>query len=227
MKPISIIIEAGHGTKTPGKRSPSPRIHGGPPQLLEGPWAREIASRLCTALRDDLPSEIDVIDLCPGPVNVPIPAKRKLKKVIRPESTRRGWIDLECVKRDVIHLSIHANAAPGKGWQRPKGSVVFRLDDDNPGSHIFANCILKEMQETIIGIRPGKQYKKPQTKGMAVLKPLDKKRPRLASAMVECGFMTSKRDVEIMNSEDGKRQIVDALLRAVFELLYELGIPTI
>lgn len=213
-----VVIEAGHGIPTHGKRSPDPAKHGGPEQMFEPVFSREIAARLVAMLRENNP-DLEVINLCPGPINTSIPIRKPWPKDLK--RTRRGYIDSMCLKKNrVIHLSIHANAAPGKGWQSPEGSVQFYREDAGNWSELFANCISKRMAETKIGCR----YKKPKSAKMAVLKPIDKRRGRLASAMIECGFMTSKRDVKIMNSETGKAQIVDALHDAICYFLLELGI---
>jgi hypothetical protein len=188
---------------------------------------REIAEELCTALRNDLPDAIQVVNLCPGPVNVPIPRGR-LKSPLKAHNTRRGWIDLHCKTHQVIHLSLHANAAGNSGWYGAKGSVQFVRNDATPGSIVLAQHLYDEMAKTAFGCR----YKKVQKKGMAVLKPLAKKGklpkyPRLAAAMLEAFFMTSQRDVKLAQSDKGKNQIVDACFRAILATLEDLGIDTL
>jgi N-acetylmuramoyl-L-alanine amidase len=222
-KKTIIVIEAGHGIPTPGKRSPDPAKFGGPAQMFEGEFNRAISRELVGLLNQNS-TGLEAIDLCPGPVNVPIPLKRPYPK--NKYSTRRGYIDTLCTwKHRVVHISIHSNAAPGKGWQTPHGArPLIRKDVDNE-SLLLAQCLHDRMGfETSLENRFKHFDRNLLLYNAGVLKPMDQKRQRLASVMMELGFMTSKRDVMILNSSEGRGQIVHALLHGVHDFLMELGI---
>lgn len=223
-KPICIVLEAGHGDRsvTPGKRSPDPRKFGGPDQMFEGERNREIVLELYADLRQYLPPEIEVVDLCPGPVNIPIPVGKDPEKY---KGSRRQWIDKKTRTHRVIHLSIHANAAGRSGWKnRVSGAVVFNhAKDDTLASKSLARFVHGRMRETAIGTR----FKTISGGSFAVLRPFKNNCDRLASVLIEYAFMTNERNVKYMNSAAGKSQIVSAIYNGLVDFLNDLGVDTV
>ena len=101
-----ILIDNGHGSDTPGKRSPDGRF-------LEYAFNRDIAARVASKLTSlGLNAEIIVPEL------TDVPLKERVSR-INARCTALG-------KQNVILVSIHANAAGnGLQWTKPHGWSIY------------------------------------------------------------------------------------------------------
>lgn len=98
---MHVIIDAGHGEDTLGKRSPDGKFR-------EWRWNREVADMLYECLRE---RGIDAIILVPENEDVPLKTR-----VERTNKLCKEWGAGDC-----LLVSIHSNAAGASGWNSAKG----------------------------------------------------------------------------------------------------------
>lgn len=99
---IKILIDAGHGINTPGKRSPDG-------MLSEWSWNRIMAGTLCDNLRL---LHVDAELLVPESIDISLPERVK----------RANAICDQIGASNVLLVSVHANAAgDGSAWMQAKG----------------------------------------------------------------------------------------------------------
>ena len=203
---MKLILDAGHGGMsfghymTPGKRSP--KI---PPGIYEGEFNRIICGCIINRIQwyKNLGYEFvsDVLFLNPGPVNIPLRARRnhliRLSNIIG--------------QRDAMVISVHANAAWNRReWHRASGHVVFRRLDESPESEALAECIDFELEKVTEKSRGVKRT------NFAIL------RNPFPSILVEYGFMTN--EVEAKKLADGEyvKKLADATVEGVIAAKKEL-----
>lgn len=125
---MKILIDAGHGIDTPGKRSPDGAFR-------EYLWNREIADLVC----EDL--EIDGYD-----VSLVVTETNDI-----PLITRVNRVNAVCNKYgkdDVILVSIHSNAAGnGKDWMNAKGWSCYTTKGDTK-SDILAELLYDSFERS-------------------------------------------------------------------------------
>jgi N-acetylmuramoyl-L-alanine amidase len=91
-----IILDAGHGRETPGKRSP---VWSDGSQLFEWEFNRDVVKRISKLLVKELiPNHI----LANTDSDIPLPERCR-------------WVNN--LSKDAILISIHANAGGGTGWE--------------------------------------------------------------------------------------------------------------
>lgn len=118
---MKILIDAGHGIDTPGKRSPDGRF-------LEYKWNREVADILLESLRA---SGFDA-DLV---------VKETNDISLRTRTMRVNKVCRELGADKVILVSIHANAAGnGKSWMNAKGWSCY-TSPGNTKADALAECL--------------------------------------------------------------------------------------
>ena len=103
---LMVILDAGHGADTPGKRSPDGR-------LREGRWARAMAARLAGALAGP-GREIPLV--APGDADVPLPERAARVNELAARAERAGL-------RAVL-VALHCDAA---GTPRPSARLAGLL----------------------------------------------------------------------------------------------------
>lgn len=121
-----ILIDAGHGIDTPGKRSPDG-------EFREYLWNREVADILYNLL---LEKGYDV-DLVVTETN-DIPLSTRVRRV-NEVCSRLG-------KDNVLLLSIHANAAGNGDWMNAKGWSCFTTEGRTE-SDVVATSLYKAFEE--------------------------------------------------------------------------------
>lgn len=125
---MKILIDAGHGIDTPGKRSPDGAFR-------EYLWNREIADLVC----DDL--GIDGYD-----VSLVVTETNDI-----PLITRVNRVNAVCKEHgssDVILVSIHSNAAGnGKDWMDAKGWSCYTTKGETK-SDILAECLYDSFERS-------------------------------------------------------------------------------
>lgn len=180
-----VIIDAGHGGTafghylTAGKRSPEV-----PPGIFEGGFNRMVSRNI------DFNLKLHSCLLNNGPINIPLRERVKyINQLFKKEP-------------DLISISIHANAARGKGWSRARGSVVFVSKRATEKELFLAKQISDEMRKLskLIGL-PHRGIKKANFKMVYG--------PKCPAVLIECGFMTNKADCEIL--KDNRWDIVESI----------------
>jgi N-acetylmuramoyl-L-alanine amidase len=191
------ILDAGHGGMafghylTPGKRSPEV-----PPGIYEGEFNRDICFKIWTRCVE---RNIECVRLISdSPINIPLNARIEyINQLYKKE-------------KDIVLLSIHANAAGyGKWIESARGFVTFIAKNASLKSRQFAYCISKYMDE--LGPIPHRGYR---MSNFSIIK-----KTHCPAVLLECGFMTNHIDAEILASDDGRKSIAGAIIFAMKDFI--------
>ena len=192
---MKVLIDNGHGSNTPGKRSPDGR-------LREYAYTREIASRLEMELRKN---GIDAERIVKEEIDVPLA-----------ERCRRVN---EYKASEAILVSIHCNAAGnGSDWMSARGWEAWTSVGKTKADKL-ATCLYEDAEHCL----PGMKIRKDMTdgdpdkeSGFYMLK-----HTRCPAVLTENLFQDNREDVEFLLSEEGKRAIVSL---HVWGIMKDLGL---
>lgn len=179
---MKVLIDNGHGSNTPGKRSPDGR-------LREYAYTREIASRLEMELRKN---GIDAERIVKEEIDVPLA-----------ERCRRAN---EYKASEAILVSIHCNAAGnGSDWMSARGWEAWTSVGKTKADKL-ATCLYEDAEHCL----PGMKIRKDMTdgdpdkeSGFYILK-----HTKCPAVLTENLFQDNREDVEFLLSEEGKRAII-------------------
>jgi len=201
MRQIKWILDPGHGGMafghyvTPGKRSPEV-----PPGIYEGEWNRDVIDDICL-INYGSPTPLSFEVTAPGPLHVSLTERVEFVN------------DLPFKARDMALISIHANAAPGKGWQKASGSRLFLSKRASGGSERLAAILTGQIRgnkQIPYGHRPLRYVNHTITT-----------RVKCPAVLVECGFMTHKADATWLATE-GASVWADVIFRTM--CIYQEGL---
>ncbi|MBD9092128.1 MAG: N-acetylmuramoyl-L-alanine amidase [Bacteroides oleiciplenus] len=190
---MKVLIDNGHGSNTPGKRSPDGR-------LREYAYTREIASRLEMELRKN---GIDAERIVKEEIDVPLA-----------ERCRRAN---EYKASEAILVSIHCNAAGnGSDWMSARGWEAWTSVGKTKADKL-ATCLYEDAEHCL----PGMKIRKDMTdgdpdkeSGFYMLK-----HTRCPAVLTENLFQDNREDVEFLLSEEGKRAIVSLHVWGIMKYL--------
>lgn len=190
---MKVLIDNGHGSNTPGKRSPDGR-------LREYAYTREIASRLEMELRKN---GIDAERIVKEEIDVPLA-----------ERCRRAN---EYKASEAILVSIHCNAAGnGSDWMSARGWEAWTSVGKTKADKL-ATCLYEDAEHCL----PGMKIRKDMTdgdpdkeSGFYILK-----HTRCPAVLTENLFQDNREDVEFLLSEEGKRAIVSLHVWGIMKYL--------
>lgn len=190
---MKVLIDNGHGSNTPGKRSPDGR-------LREYAYTREIASRLEMELRKN---GIDAERIVKEEIDVPLA-----------ERCRRVN---EYKASEAILVSIHCNAAGnGSDWMSARGWEAWTSVGKTKADKL-ATCLYEDAEHCL----PGMKIRKDMTdgdpdkeSGFYMLK-----HTRCPAVLTENLFQDNREDVEFLLSEEGKRAIVSLHVLGIMKYL--------
>lgn len=170
----------------------------GRPGINEGDFNRIVASEICLNLTY---LGIDADMLTPGPINVPLNARRK-------------FVNQMAKLEDIVLVSIHANAS-GNKWSKASGSRVFipkPLPWHKPSrkEHVKVSRELGIITTDCLDT-PGMPYA-PRPLKEAMFSIL---RVNCPAILIECGFMTSKYDVLFLASSEGQTIISEKITQSI------------
>lgn len=193
MEKSLIIIDAGHGEETAGKRSP---VWSDGRQLLEYQFNRSIAHLLLAML---VPSTFDVLYLngCDPKRDLPL-------------STRVGAANKSSQNyRKSLFISIHGNAA---GTQSAKGIEVFTSKGETKSDKV-ATLMLEQLEKYL----PTRKFRfdysdgdKDKEENFYVLS-----KTRMPAVLLELGFYTNEEECRLMLSMEYKYKCAEAILVAI------------
>lgn len=190
---MKVLIDNGHGSNTPGKRSPDGR-------LREYAYTREIASRLEMELRKN---GIDAERIVKEEIDVPLA-----------ERCRRAN---EYKASEAILVSIHCNAAGnGSDWMSARGWEAWTSVGKTKADKL-ATCLYEDAEHCL----PGMKIRKDMTdgdpdkeSGFYILK-----HTKCPAVLTENLFQDNREDVEFLLSEEGKRAIVSLHVWGIMKYL--------
>jgi N-acetylmuramoyl-L-alanine amidase len=190
---MKVLIDNGHGSNTPGKRSPDGR-------LREYAYTREIASRLETELRRN---GIDVERIVKEEIDVPLA-----------ERCRRAN---EYRASEAILISIHCNAAGnGSDWMSARGWEAWTSVGKTKADKL-ATCLYDGAERYLPGMKIRKDMSDgdpDKESGFYILK-----HTRCPAVLTENLFQDNREDVEYLLSEEGKRAIVALHVSGIIKYL--------
>ena len=194
---MKILIDNGHAKSTAGKRSPDRSFY-------EWRFNREIAIPLVERLKE-LGYDAERI-VTEDDYDVTL-------------TERCNRVNKWCKKlgtKNVIFISIHANAAPSKnhGWENARGFAVYCAKTASEASHKLAQLLYAEaMKRGFKGNRstPSKHYW--EANFTVIAKTL------CPAVLTENLFYNNREDLAILKSEEGKKKIVEMHVDAIVEYL--------
>lgn len=188
---MKVLIDAGHGENTPGKRSPDGKFR-------EYAYAREIAKVLVERLSA---AGYDAELVTPENYDVPLSTRvRRVNTVCRAQGNS-----------NVLVVSIHNNAAGSKGqWLNARGWQVCIGLNASAKSKQLATFLTKAAESQGLSIRRPKPYQNFWEQNLAIC------RDTLCPAVLtENLFQDNKEDVAFLLSEKGKEAIVELHFKGI------------
>lgn len=189
-----VLIDNGHGTETPGKRSPDGK-------LREGVWAREVALLIVRSL---CAMGIDARLLTPEANDIGLSMRVERANAL----CRKIGAD------NVIVVSVHVNAAGKNGWNTARGFLSFIAPNAGNGSKKLARLIYEAAEAR--GLK-GNRYVPPEkymVKSLAICRDTE-----CAAVLTENLFMDNVNDCAYLLTDKGKETIVDAHVKAIKKYL--------
>lgn len=179
-----ILLDAGHGESTPGKRSPDGR-------LREYKYCREIANEVKNQLTNKgFQVELVVSD------NTDIPLMERCR-IVNQYCDKYG-------KTNTVLVSIHCNAAgSGADWMNAKGWSVFISNNSSSKSKKLAECLFDAAQDENLALRKYSQTQVYWKQNLAICR-----ETYCPAVLTENLFQDNKEDVEFLLSEKGRESIV-------------------
>lgn len=190
---MKVLIDNGHGSNTPGKRSPDGR-------LREYAYTREIAERLVMELRKN---GIDAERIVKEEIDVPLA-----------ERCRRAN---EYKASEAILVSIHCNAAGnGSDWMSARGWEAWTSVGKTKADKL-ATCLYENAEYCLPGMKIRKEMTdgdQDKESGFYILK-----HTKCPAVLTENLFQDNKKDVEFLLSEEGKLAIVNMHVWGIMKYL--------
>ena len=190
-----VLIDNGHGIETPGKRSPDSK-------LIEGVWAREIASLIVRSLCS---MGIDARLLTPETNDIGLSMRVERANAL----CRKIGAD------NVMLVSIHVNAAgDSKQWKTARGFLSFISPNAGGGSKRLARLLYEAAEQRGLKGNRWVTKEKYSVKSLAICR--DTQCP---AVLTENLFMDNKEDCAYLLTEKGKATIVEAHIEAILKYI--------
>ena len=186
MKDLVVILDAGHGSDTPGKCSPDK-------SLYEWQFNREIVAMLCERLYGI--EHVQTVILVPEENDVPLKERvRRVNTIVH---------DAKIENKDVLLISIHINAAGHGTWNKASGWSIWVSNNASEKSKQFAQIAYEQAKLLdLCGNRvvPKENY---WTSNFYILK-----NTPCPAVLTENMFQDNHDDVAFLKSDEGKEKIV-------------------
>lgn len=187
MKNITIILDAGHGKETPGKRSPDGT-------LLEWEFNRKLSNAIKKQC-DEL--NIKCIQANIDESNPGLSARaNNINKIVRKESE---------LGNQSLMISLHANAASNSGWSNTSGWEVWTTCGTT-NSDKFAKILCEEFKKVF----PNQKLRGHKEKNFTIIY-----KTACPCVLTENFFYDNKKDLSLMLSQEGFDNIVKLHINAI------------
>lgn len=187
-----ILIDAGHGISTLGKRSPDS-------SLLEYKYCREIADRVVDKLQA-LGVKVQRIPV--DDTDISLSERCRLINKINPE----------------LLVSIHCNAmGNGSQWMSAKGWGAYVYNKASQKSRKLAECLHDEALKQGLKIRKPSSTQKYWEQNLGICRMTN-----CPAVLTENLFMDNKEDVKLLLSEEGKNKIIDLHVKGILDYLNKI-----
>lgn len=191
---MKIAIEGGHGYNTPGKRSPDNSFY-------EWNFNREIAVGIVcrlTALGYD--------------AELTVPEQEDIS--LQERCNRVNKLCNLLGTKNVIFLSIHANAASNSGWSTARGWECYTTPGTTK-SDTLATCLYKAAEQIFKGMRIRRDMSDGDSDKEANFYVI--KNTKCPAVLTENFFYDNKEDLAFLQSDEGKKQIIEAHVRGIID----------
>lgn len=194
-----ILLDAGHGESTPGKRSPDGR-------LREYKYCREIANKVKEELiKKGFQVELVVTD------DTDVPLIERCR-IVNQYCDKYG-------KANIVLVSIHCNAAgSGVDWMNAKGWSVFISNNSSSKSKKLAECLFNAAQNEGLALRKYSQTQVYWKQNLAICR--DTYCP---AVLTENLFQDNKEDVEFLLSEKGRKSIINVHVNGIIDYTTQIN----
>lgn len=194
---MTILLDPGHGSDTPGKRSPDGRF-------LEYAFNRDIAARVASKLTTlGLNTEIIVPEL------TDIPLKERVSRI----NSRCAALG----KGNVILVSIHANAAGnGSKWMNARGWSCYTSKGDT-AADALATCLCEAAAKYFKDLRIRTDFSDGDPdfeESFYILR-----HTTCPAVLVENFFYDNPDDLRFLESEEGRELVTKVIVEGVTEYL--------
>lgn len=201
MNNFCILLDNGHGSNTPGKRSPNGVFR-------EYEFSRDMTKRIKNAL-----GELGYVN-----VNIIVPEEWDVSL-----STRCKRVNEYCDKygaKNCVLLSVHANAAGmGNSWHSANYWTVWTSKGQTQGDK-FADCLYESAKE-LLKDRPVKgEFSDSDADYEANFYIL--KHTKCAAALTENFFQDNLENVKFLMSEEGRKLLTDLHVKAIVKYIESL-----
>lgn len=188
---MKVLLDPGHSSKTPGKRSPDG-------VLREYKWARELTSVI--------EKKLDALGIAHQRTTTPD------EDDIEISLTKRCRRANEIAKKEkCILISIHCNAAGADGqWHSAKGWSVFVSLNASGNSKKLASLIATEAIQTGIKVRQPDPQHLYWTQNLAICRDTS-----MPAVLVENMFQDNKEDVQYLLSDEGKENLANIIVKGI------------
>jgi len=194
----TVILDAGHGIETKGKRSP---IWADGTQLMEYEFNRNIVKRIAAMMDDiDLPYMILVTD--------------EHDVSLRERCARANEI-WKTTNKNAYLISIHANAGGGTGWECFTSIGQTKSD-------AIAHVFCKEAKKAFVGKRMRFDYSDGDFDKESQFYIL--RNTHCPAILTENFFMDTEADCRYIMSEEGRATIAKMHLEAIVQSANRIGI---
>lgn len=184
-----ILIDAGHGKSTLGKRSPDGT-------LLEYKYCREIADRVVEQLQLH---NIEAQRIPTDDEDMSIAKRCNLINKLNPE----------------LVVSIHCNAmGDGTDWMPAKGWSVFVYDKASNKSRLLAECLYDNALKQGLKLRKPNAVQKYWEQNLGICR-----MTKCPTVLTENLFQDNWEDVKFLLSDVGKNKIVNLHVYGILEYL--------
>lgn len=209
MNKLLVILDPGHGSKTPGKCSPA-ALEGdlcSPYYFKEYQWVREFGAILRDKLLEkDIRVEFTVLPNNDADISL-------ADRVFRTNQAIYKNIDCHC-----LFVSLHNNAAgDGTEYKTARGYSVYTTKGEN-NSDRFADCVLKHALEELpkygqkVRVYMNEYMRRDFEENFYVIRDVN-----CPAILIEHMFQDNKQDIKFLKSDEGKQVLADIAVEGIID----------
>lgn len=195
MKPLTVILDAGHGKETPGKRSP--KLDNGN-RLFEWKFTREICNKIYCLLQSE---GIKCIIANRDDVDYKLSERATRINNLYNKEKKLGHL--------AIMISVHGNACGNGDWKTSYGWEVFSTKGTT-NSDKLAKCFCNVFKN----IFPDKRLRGHKEENFTIIY-----KTNCPCVLTENFFYDNKEECELMLSEEGQMKIAELHVEAIKEYI--------
>lgn len=190
-KKLTVILDAGHGKETPGKRSP--KLDDGR-QLIEWKFTREVCNKIYCLLQSE---GIKCIIANRDDKDYKLSERAKNINNLYNKEKKLGHL--------AVMISVHGNAAGNGDWENAHGWEVFSTKGTT-NSDKLAKCFCEVFEEVF----PDKKLRGHKEEDFTIIF-----KTNCPCVLTENFFYDNKEECELMLSEEGQMKIAELHVNAI------------